>query len=86
MSTFVFGGLKQTRQISLLYPWGLRRFGTLPFDFQEGLCVAFNENAYLGFAALTDGKNCSTRLSYLIYLPNELKGIILVIYSIIGIT
>ena len=46
---FVFGGEVESNQISQIYPWGIHRIGTLPFDFIGGRCHHFNDVVYLCF-------------------------------------
>ena len=62
----LFGGRDEPTQIAQLYPWGLRRVGTLPFKFQPGRCLSWNNAIYLCFGHLF-GSTCYKRLKFCIY-------------------
>lgn len=45
----IFGGGDESQQVSVVYPGGIYRINTLPFQFQEGRCHYNNGTVYLCF-------------------------------------
>ena len=43
----VFGGQNEGTQISVVYPTGIQRIGSLPFEFAEGQCTYSNGTVFL---------------------------------------
>jgi len=56
----LFGGNKETHQISVVYPWGMKRIQSLQFPFIEGQCAYFDQTVYLCFDS-EDQKLCRKR-------------------------
>ena len=58
-TVILLGGLDERKQISVVYPFGVKRINTLPFDFQDGRCL-HSGLAYLCFSYL-EGRQCRSR-------------------------
>jgi len=58
-NAILFGGDAEKRQIAVVYRKGIKRIGTLPFDFFEGRCHFNNGTVFLCFG--DDSKLCRTR-------------------------
>ena len=57
----IFGGQNEDRQISVVYKGGIKRIGTLPFDFIQGRCHFDSGNVYLCFSAPSNDQDISKR-------------------------
>ena len=61
-NAILFGGDSERRQISVVYRNGIKRIGTLPFDFSSGRCHLHNEAIFLCFEwNYYEVKLCRTR-------------------------
>jgi len=56
----IFGGEKERNQISVVYPNGIQRIGTLPFQFNRGRCNYSDKTIYLCYP-YTEQKLCRQR-------------------------
>ena len=56
----IFGGENQRSQISVVYPTGIQRIGTLPFQFSEGRCHYSDKTIYLCYP-FAEKKLCRQR-------------------------
>ena len=56
---YVFGGTKQTQQISMVTDCGLVRVGSLHFDFSRGSCASLDDNYYVALCFGKGSKLCS---------------------------
>ena len=57
----LFGGHFEARQILIIYPWGVERIQTLPFDFDEGKCHYHENTVYLCFYGRYNARSCYKR-------------------------
>ena len=49
-TVILFGGQKEKRQVSVVFPFGVKRINTLTFDFVNGRCYFNNGVVFLGFS------------------------------------
>ena len=54
----MFGGNKEKRQISRVDGCGLKRVGSLAFDFYKGACTTVNDDLLVLCFPYNDGKRC----------------------------
>ena len=56
----VFGGQNECNQISVVYPTGIERIGSLPFEFAAGQCTYSNGTVFLGYSLYEKSQCYST--------------------------
>ena len=50
----IFGGQDEQTQITVVYPLGSQRIGSLPFTFENGICINNNGTVYLCYSAVPE--------------------------------